>query len=189
MLDFVMAAGFEDVHEANDIGIDVGMRIFKAVANAGLGGKIDYPIKSVFGKDLFDGSAIAQVSLNEGKALMIAENGEAIVFQLHLVVIVEIIKTHDLVATLEKVNGEMKADKPRCARNQNLHRLLLLFELFNHGCVDQPVACYMITLFYHVIKPDVQEKTDRFSSVKIIFFVACRQSIAADKLLEVKISP
>lgn len=130
MFDLIVAAGFEDVHEANDIGIDVGMRIFKAVANAGLGGKIDYPIKSVFGKDLFDGSAIAQVSLNEGKALMIAENGEAIMFQLHLVVIVEIIKTHDLVATLEKVNGEMKADKPRCARNQNLHRLLLLINKF-----------------------------------------------------------
>jgi len=126
MLDFVVTTGFEDVHETNDIGIDVGMRILKAVAHSSLGGKIDYPVESMFGKNLFDGSTIAQISLNEGKTLMVAENSKSILLEFHFIIVVKVIKTHDLIATLKKVNSEMKANKPRCTRNQNLHRLLLL---------------------------------------------------------------
>ena len=125
MASFIVAAGFEYVHETYDVSIDVSMGIFKAVANTGLGGKVDYPVKPVLGKNLFDSGTITQISLNKSKALMIAENGKTILFEFYLIIAVKVIKAHDFIATLKKVNSKMEANKPRCARNQNLHRPLL----------------------------------------------------------------
>src|SRR3546814_7843456 len=45
VLDAVVAAGLEDVHEADDVGVDVGVRVLERVAYAGLGGEVDHPLR------------------------------------------------------------------------------------------------------------------------------------------------
>ena len=62
MLDPVVAAGFENVHEAGNIGIDVGARVFDTVSDTGLGSEVDHAIETMFGKSLFDSSAVAQTA-------------------------------------------------------------------------------------------------------------------------------
>ena len=46
----VVPATLEDVHEADDIAVYIGVRIFKGVAHARLGGQVDYRVKAVPGK-------------------------------------------------------------------------------------------------------------------------------------------
>ena len=47
-----MAAGFEDVVEAEDVAFDVGVGVLDAVTHAGLGGEVYYNIELVFSKQL-----------------------------------------------------------------------------------------------------------------------------------------
>ena len=41
MLDAVVAAALEDVHEADEVAVDVGVRVLERVAHAGLRGEVD----------------------------------------------------------------------------------------------------------------------------------------------------
>jgi hypothetical protein len=46
MLNRVMAAAFEDVHEADQIAVDVGVGVEQRVAHAGLGGQMDHSLET-----------------------------------------------------------------------------------------------------------------------------------------------
>ena len=54
MLHGVMATGFKDVVEANDVAFDVGVGVLDAVADAGLGGEIDYNVEVILFEESID---------------------------------------------------------------------------------------------------------------------------------------
>ena len=60
-----MAAGFEDVVEADDVGLDIGIGILDAVTDAGLGCEVDDNIELPFGKEVVDKGLVGNVTLNE----------------------------------------------------------------------------------------------------------------------------
>ena len=69
MLDAVMTAALEDVQEADQVGIDIGVRIVERVADAGLRGEMQDALRLVFREQPFHRGAILQVGLDEVKAV------------------------------------------------------------------------------------------------------------------------
>ena len=47
-----MAAGLEDVVEADDVGLDVGIGVGDAIANTGLSSEVDNDVELLFGKEI-----------------------------------------------------------------------------------------------------------------------------------------
>ena len=61
----VVAAAFEDVLEADDVGLDVGVRVRDRVADAGLGGEVDDAREAVLGEELVHRRTVREVDLHE----------------------------------------------------------------------------------------------------------------------------
>ena len=53
-----MAAGLEDVVEANHVGLDIGIGILDGIADTGLSGKIHHDIEMILGEEGIDQSLI-----------------------------------------------------------------------------------------------------------------------------------
>ena len=65
VLYFVVAAGFEDVEEADYVAVDVGPWVFQGVADAGLGGEVDDGVEGVFFEEGVYGSGVFEVCFDE----------------------------------------------------------------------------------------------------------------------------
>src|SRR3954447_6425053 len=105
MPDAVMAATLQNIQEADDIGLGIGVRIFEAVPNAGLGGEVD----NAFGPDgpenLLHRRAIRNVSLDEFEFFMRHEPSEAVLLQPHIVIGVQVIDSRYLVTAFKQYPG------------------------------------------------------------------------------------
>lgn len=69
----VVAAGFEDVVEADEVRFDVCVGVVDAVANAGLSGEVDDDVKMVFCKKFFYGDFVGEVAFDKGKVFVLLE--------------------------------------------------------------------------------------------------------------------
>ena len=61
-----MAAGFQNIVEADDVGFYVDVRVGDAVAHPGLGSEVDHDIRSVILKDLIDDGSVSNAAFDEG---------------------------------------------------------------------------------------------------------------------------
>ena len=122
MLDRVMTAGFQDIHEADQVGIHVGMGILQRIAHPGLRRQIDHPLGLVLGKNLGQRRPIFQTGPKVGKAGMRLQPGQPRLFQGHVVIIVEVVVADDLIAALQQPQRQGRADKACAAGNQDFHK-------------------------------------------------------------------
>ena len=65
MLDAVVAAAFENVEEADEIGIGVGVRMVEGVAHAGLRGEMHDAVRPFRREEVGDGGTVGEVGLHE----------------------------------------------------------------------------------------------------------------------------
>lgn len=109
----VVAAGFEDVVEADEVGFDVGVWVVDTVANAGLGGEVDDDVRLVLGKQLVDGGFVGEVAFDEGEVFEAFEFIEAGSFEIGVVVRVEAVETDDFSVGIfcAEALGEVAADE------------------------------------------------------------------------------
>jgi len=63
---FGMAAGFEDVVKADDVGLDVGIGVVDAIADASLSGEVDDDVEMMLGKEGVDEGAVSDGAADEG---------------------------------------------------------------------------------------------------------------------------
>ncbi len=68
MLHLVVAAALKDVDEADQVAVDVGMRILDRVAHTGLGGQVDHLVELFLGEQFLHPGAVAHVELDETEA-------------------------------------------------------------------------------------------------------------------------
>ena len=97
MLQRVVAAGLEHIHEPDDVGFDIGMRVFDRVAHAGLRREMHDPLGRGVGKNAIDGLPIGDVDLVKTEPLMRQQPRESRLFQGDVVVIVKIVYANDFV--------------------------------------------------------------------------------------------
>ena len=60
-----MTAGFENVVETDEVGLDIGIGVGDAVTDSCLGGKVDYNVYVVVGEDLVDEGLVGDITFNE----------------------------------------------------------------------------------------------------------------------------
>ena len=64
-----MAAAFEHMQEAPDIGVDIGVRVIERVADAGLRGEMDDALGLLLGEDRPHHLLVGEVGLDEMKSV------------------------------------------------------------------------------------------------------------------------
>ena len=62
-----MAAGFEDVIETDEVGLDVSVGIGDAIAHASLGSQVHDNMRLIFGEDSVDEGAVGYIAADESK--------------------------------------------------------------------------------------------------------------------------
>src|SRR6185437_3566451 len=118
----VVAAAFENIGEADEIGVHIRMRIDQRIAHARLRGEMHDMRKPVLGEQRGNAVAVGQVELDEAEAGMPGKLRETGVLQLRIVISIEIVETDNGAAAFQKSLGDVEADKPGGAGNKDRTR-------------------------------------------------------------------
>jgi hypothetical protein len=112
---------FEDMAEAGEVGIEIGLRVLDREAHARLGAEMDDALEAALGEEPGHAVAVGEVEPFEAEAIMAVEAGEPRLLQGGIVIIVEIVDADDLVAAFEQDPGRLVADEAGRSRHQNAH--------------------------------------------------------------------
>lgn len=113
-----VAAGFEDVVEADEVGLDIGIGVGDAIADTSLGSEVDHNLRMVFGEDAVDEGAVGDVAADEGEGRGTRLEGlfyflEACFLEAHVVVVVHRVDADDMdvIDGVEQLFGEVGSDE------------------------------------------------------------------------------
>ena len=122
----VVARGLEEVVEADQVRVDVDVRVVDAVAHAGLGGEVDEDVEAVGREELVDERLVCDVAADEDPAGFRGLRGlldlpEAVLLQLERVVVGHAVDADDRRAlrVAQQPRAEVRADEARCARDED----------------------------------------------------------------------
>ena len=118
---FDLAGHFQDIERAHEIGIDIGARIFKAVANAGLCREMDDDLGLVGLGDLAQARHVFEQELMAAKRIAAGENRGALALEVHVVIAGHPVDAGHQMAVGAKPSRKMKADEARRAGDQDAH--------------------------------------------------------------------
>ena len=124
MLHLVVATAFEDMKEADNIAVYIGMGIIQGVAHACLSCQIDHGIGLGVGKKLLHAGAIAQIHLEKLEIGVILDLCQAIALQLHAVVGIKIVDADHRFALLEQHFCQTVPNKASSSRDKNTIHVL-----------------------------------------------------------------
>ena len=126
VLDRVVAAGLEDVVEADDVRLDVDVGVVDGVAHAGLGGEVHDDGGAVLAEDLLDMAAVGEVAFNEdvlygGLLCLLLDQAEAVFLQLRVVVVVHGVEGENGAAgeLLQEADHQVGPDEARGAGDED----------------------------------------------------------------------
>src|SRR5437879_6122038 len=92
MLATVMAAAFQHVNEALEVGVNISVRVLKRIADACLGCEMNDNRKTVLRKQRLHYRAIGQIELHKAEPGLALQNVEASLLQPGVVVIVDAVE-------------------------------------------------------------------------------------------------
>jgi hypothetical protein len=123
-------AAFEHVQKAGDVALDVGMGVFKGVANTWLRGQVDHLVEVSGGEQGLRGGTVRQVCFLEfvsggaggrSAAHIILDPGQTGLFERDIVVITQAVEADDVFASFKQCQADRAANKTRGACDKNLH--------------------------------------------------------------------
>jgi len=91
-----MAAGFQNVVEANHIALDVSIRVGDGIANTSLSTQIDHNIRMVLLKNTVDTYLVRKVALDKGIVFKFLKLSKASFLDANVVIIVHVVQANDL---------------------------------------------------------------------------------------------
>lgn len=121
MLNTVVAAAFEHMESACDIGLDISVGVVQRVADAGLRREMDDALWPLLGEHRLDHLALGQVCLDEMESVAALEPPKTGLFKGDIVIRAHIVEPNDLVAAVEQPGRRMETDEAGGAGNQNAH--------------------------------------------------------------------
>jgi len=121
VLYFVLAAGFQNVAETDQIGLDVALGMCDAVAHSGLGRQMRHTAEVVRLAKGVQNFGVRQIHPSEREGCVLFQQRQAIPLELHVVILIQIIQADNAVALPQKVLRQVKADESRSAGNQDMH--------------------------------------------------------------------
>ena len=111
MLAAIVPAAFENVSEADQVRIDIGVRIDQRVAHAGLRREMHDMGEPMLGKQGRHAGAVGEIEPDEAEAGKLCEFGEPRVFQRRIVIGVEIVDADDGAAAFQQTPADVIADE------------------------------------------------------------------------------
>ena len=121
VLDVVVATAFEDVREADDVALDVRVRVGQRVAHAGLRREVHDLVELLARKQRVHAGAVGDVELHEAKGRVRGQPREPVALYLRVVIVVEIVQADHHVAAGQQNLRDMHADEAGCAGDQDFH--------------------------------------------------------------------
>ncbi|KAF5028804.1 hypothetical protein DSECCO2_655230 [anaerobic digester metagenome] len=121
MLDIVMAAVFQDIVVADDIGVDVVVGVRQAVPDTGLCGQVDDMREAAGIEQGVDGRAIGHFGLGEGKRRFLAENLQPVLLERHGIVRAQVVEAGNGKAHGQETATQVEADKSGRAGDKDVH--------------------------------------------------------------------
>mmetsp|Transcript_59449 Transcript_59449/g.140639 ORF Transcript_59449/g.140639 Transcript_59449/m.140639 type:complete len:306 (+) Transcript_59449:1652-2569(+) len=121
VLHAAVAAAFQDVGEADDVAVDVGVGVLDRVAHPGLRRQVHHPVEALFGKQLGHALAVGHVHLHEAEARLAVQARQAVLLELGAVVVVEVVQAHHFVAARQQDLADMHADEAGGAGDEYFH--------------------------------------------------------------------
>jgi 16S rRNA U1498 N3-methylase RsmE len=79
------------------------MRVLDRVAHTGLRRQVNDPVEFLFGKQRVHRSTIGKIDAHHGEVLVVIENRGACLFEIHVVVVVEVVEADDRIATVQQL--------------------------------------------------------------------------------------
>ena len=136
VLDWMAAAGFEDVVEADEVALDVGVGVGDGVADAGLRGEVDDYVRLMLVEDFVDERFIREVALDEGPGAEGFDFPQAGELDVDVVVVVDGVEADDSGCReiLEEALDEVGADESGCAGHEDSLAFAEVYVVVEH-CV------------------------------------------------------
>ena len=131
----MVAAGFEDVVETDEVALDIGSGIGDAVTDSGLGGEIDDDVGEVFVEEAVDEGFVGDVAFDEDEVFMlVVDLLESLFLDVDVVVIVHVVDADDfdIIDVIEEALDEVRADESGGSGDEDS----FIFEgyvVFNHN--------------------------------------------------------
>ena len=107
MLHLVVPAALEDVHEANKVGIHVGVGVLDGIPHTRLGRQMHYPFRLVLGKKRLHGGPVSHILADFGKTCLVGQAFQPRFLQVHIVVIIDVINANDFIAPIKKAMSQV----------------------------------------------------------------------------------
>jgi len=141
VFDVSMTAAFEDVEGSRDVRVDVCVGIDQAVPDSGLGSKVDDAVEFFLLEEPGHGFTVGDVEPDEGVVFVFgalygfrpfhfggidAAFFEPAVFQVDVVIVVDVVNADYFVPSFEKPKGRVETDEASCSGDENFHELFLL---------------------------------------------------------------
>lgn len=124
VLDRVVAAGLEDVEEADEVALQVSARILDGVAHARLRSEVNHDVEAVLREQALNQRGVAEVALHEREAAVLIRLGEhrqAGLLDAGVVVAVDVVQADDhVVGLLEQLLHQERPDETGGPGNENL---------------------------------------------------------------------
>ena len=116
----MMTAALQQIDEAHDVGVHIGVGIFKGIAHTGLSRQVDHHVKGFAAKKVVHRGTVGQIDLRKGKPLPGFQLFQAVALQVDVVVVVEVVQSHHLDAVIQQAPGQVKTDEAGRSRNEDM---------------------------------------------------------------------
>lgn len=113
-----MPASLQNIDEAFEIGVRIGVRILQRVSDTGLGSQMHDNRKPKLFERRLHSRSVGKIELQKPKCGILLEKVKARQLERRIVVVVEIVETDDRLAGFQQTPCEMKADEPRATRDE-----------------------------------------------------------------------
>ncbi|MNH13311.1 hypothetical protein D3C79_728790 [compost metagenome] len=117
----MVPTGFQHIEETHQVRLPVDIRVVQRVAHPGLGRQVHHLGKSVLLKQAHQGRFVDDVHFPEAKTRQSLQHLEACVLEFHVVIVVEVIDTNDLLTLAAQALDRMKADETGRTGDQDGH--------------------------------------------------------------------
>lgn len=118
MFDLIMTTAFQDVEKADQIRVHVRVGIDQRISHPCLGRQVNHGIELLLGKELFRQLPIRHVEIRMAESLKRKQLCQSGLFQLRIIIIIEIIQANHGATAFKQTLGEIMADKAGSAGNK-----------------------------------------------------------------------
>ena len=122
MLHARVAAAFEDVLCADDVGIDIGIRVSAAGTHAGLRCEMNDFVRTLGLEQFRHCAAVGNILAIKREPISALKDCEPRLFEAWVIVAVEVIDADDGFPAIEQARRRVKADEAGGSRDQKFHR-------------------------------------------------------------------